>query len=391
MYRNTFIKLFFVFFLCGISRATALYHKREAPTDKEQDEPEIILFSGNIGVRDKDSWFRGKDVPIAAMHSHSLKKNTFFALQGASADQVKDIEAGLNGDNETSPWTSNGAECEVGGVPIIYDSSDWGFINGPESLFRCQGPYIKPITPKTRVTLSAGLFIHKTGGSGINIVNAHFDCKSEEELQSATKFLVEKINPWRSANGYPIIVTSNLDYSTIGGSYEILANMRTDGSIETGGSISNDGSINSGGNIGPGGSIDGTTGGSISTDGSINSGGNIGPGGSIDGTTGGSISTDGSINSGGNIGPGGSIDGSTGGSISTDGSINSGGNIGPEGGGISTDGSIGTGNIVFADGDGIAVSGYESMDTTSHDNILSSEYKPSIVTLKRYKSKKSTN
>ncbi|KAG7665134.1 uncharacterized protein J8A68_001190 [[Candida] subhashii] len=229
MYRNTFIKLLFVFFLCGISRATALYNKREAEMDKEEYESEINIFNCKLGATDKDSWLERMDGVIAAMKSNSIRMNTFFTLQGASADQAEDISVRLNGDDKTSPWTYVGADA---GVPIFYNSSEWGFVNGTSQTFRSPHP------PPWAAAFSTGLFINKMDESEIIIVNAHADAESEEEQKMATKYILGKVSPLKPYP--PWMIAGNLDYSTIS---KILPSIRTDGSIRADNSIRTDGSI----------------------------------------------------------------------------------------------------------------------------------------------------
>ncbi|KAG7664677.1 uncharacterized protein J8A68_001773 [[Candida] subhashii] len=178
-------------------------------------------------MKGEKPWAERKDALVSAMKACNLGIPTFFTLQEVFVNQLNDIKYGLNGDEYSYPWTHFGTGRDDGAntgefSPIIYNAEDWNLQSGTQKWLSLTPdiPSAHPSTTYKRI-VTICTFIHKQTGAGINVLNTHYDHKSNEARNYGSDLIVKYVD--ELGNGYPTVVAGDINSKRTGSSYMILA------------------------------------------------------------------------------------------------------------------------------------------------------------------------
>ncbi|KAG7665705.1 uncharacterized protein J8A68_000725 [[Candida] subhashii] len=192
----------------------------------------LIVQCYAVGIQGEKPWTERKDTLLRAMSKSKSEIPTFITLQEVLVKQLNDIKYGLNGNENSYPWTHFGTGRDDGAnggefSPIIYNAEDWKLQSGTQKWLSLTPdiPSAHPTTTYKRIVTMC-TFTHKQTGAGINVVNTHYDHISNEARNYGSELIVKYVSEF--VNNYPTVVTGDLNSARTGSSYKILANAFAD-------------------------------------------------------------------------------------------------------------------------------------------------------------------
>lgn len=185
---------------------------------------------------DERPWDERKYGVIEALNSRIHDFPTLVGLQELKHNQLVDVLAGLNGQNETEfPWTHYGVGRDDGVEKgeysaILYNTLEWDLLNG---TYKWLSP--TPDVPSygwdagSRRIVTMTTFRHKQTGSKVNYFNTHLDNKSEQSRQESTKLIVGWLQ--LIPNDYPQFLLGDFNSISSDIAYETVADYMADTNV----------------------------------------------------------------------------------------------------------------------------------------------------------------
>ncbi|CUM46201.1 uncharacterized protein AC631_00016 [Debaryomyces fabryi] len=193
---------------------------------------EFGIYSNNVRVDtnsrfpSEQPWSERKGGVVQALQSRNENSPTLVGLQELKHNQLVDVLEGLNGNNNSSPWTHFGVGRDDGVekgeyAAILYNTNEWNLLNGtykwlsetPDTPSIAWGAATIRIVTMTTMQ-------HKKSGKVVNFFNTHFDQKSEEARQKSA----DLISGWiqEIPNDYPTFLSGDFNSISSDVAYQTL-------------------------------------------------------------------------------------------------------------------------------------------------------------------------
>lgn len=199
---------------------------------KRNDGFEFGIYSNNVRVDTDDRfpseqpWSERKGGVIQALQSRDEVSPTLVGLQELKHNQLVDVLQGLNGNNNSSPWTHFGVGRDDGVekgeyAAILYNTDEWKLLNGTYKWLS-----ETPDTPSiawdaaTIRIVTMTTMQHKQSGKVVNYFNTHFDQKSEEARQKSADLIAGWI--LQIPNDYPTFLSGDFNSISSDVAYQTL-------------------------------------------------------------------------------------------------------------------------------------------------------------------------
>lgn len=202
------------------------YATEEVPFHFRIFNNNVRYATKRVGYHEK-RWDERKDALVETIKANIFDKPTIITLQEVLANQLKDIEFGLNGHGDSYPWTHFGVGRDDGKnsgefAPIIYNSAQWNLEYSVQKwISKTPDVPSKYTGAQQKRIITIAVFSHKKTGVGINVINTHFDHRSEDSRDYGADLIIEYAN--RLLNGYPTMITGDFNSEPGLSVYEKLA------------------------------------------------------------------------------------------------------------------------------------------------------------------------